>query len=596
MSTNTTTETNALTGLVDALEQINPSDKSILSLRLGDLNRNAGILAVSAVTSALSGVDANFETLVNAINQNRLSINDNILSITTLIENNEQLGDDVKFLLNTRDIANQMIVTEVSTWYYDANEVLHAYSTLGEALTINQDFSGKINYAADMVLTGSALDLSSRNLVIDLNGHSISCERPGLIIVQQGSNITIQNGTIYAPKITNDTTTNEYKFQVYRGKILLKNVYLDLDGSNNASVWKYRVFNLGQKMDEMLVEVGHSEVEFDKDCVVRFHDCNLGEAFVCSLSPYSLVSSAYQILSSDSDFLAKYPTSSDYAVALRPVVTVDGDFRITHSDDNQSNNYPSFNAGTGLDWLETVINVEKHARIFAQGHALYLGNNGIINLNGGYIVGRTGICMRSGTLNVPRDANPTVVGIGEPLQVEYSEVTGYYDPYHSMRSESDAGDNLHLGHAVLLESNALIYGRHATSANIQSGTFISYNNTAIGSYGIALRHLNAAYRAKDADGNYLSSTFNGNTVYFCQRPTLFASGIQISRREAQSEYNYFNGSNPDYATALTSTEPQLNAVKFERGHTANLTTEDGLKQAVKDLLILLGDKEEDITI
>jgi hypothetical protein len=35
-------------------------------------------------------------------------------------------------------------------------------------------------------------------------------------------------------------------------------------------------------------------------------------------------------------------------------------------------------------------------------------------------------------------------------------------------------------------------------------------------------------------------------------------------------------------------------VKFEKGHKANLTTEAGLKSAVRDILVLLGDKSEDI--
>ena len=94
----------------------------------------------------------------------------------------------------------------------------------------------------------------------------------------------------------------------------------------------------------------------------------------------------------------------------------------------------------------------------------------------------------------------------------------------------------------------------------------------------------------------MTSTYGSDTVYFCKRPEHFADGMQISRREAQEEYDYFTGTNPDYKTALSSVEPQLNAVKFERGHKADLSTEDGLKAAVKDLLILLGDKEEDITL
>ena len=159
---------------------------------------------------------------------------------------------------------------------------------------------------------------------------------------------------------------------------------------------------------------------------------------------------------------------------------------MTKTDGVEVEMWPGFIAGTGSDWLETVVNVEKHARIFAEEHGIYLGNNGIININGGYIVAGTGICMRSGTLNIPRDANPTIIGIAEPKEVEIQEgLSGLYDPYHTLKHGSDWGSNLRLGHAILLESNALSYGKHVVEANIQSGTFISYNNTAIGSYGIA---------------------------------------------------------------------------------------------------------------
>lgn len=115
-------------------------------------------------------------------------------------------------------------------------------------------------------------------------------------------------------------------------------------------------------------------------------------------------------------------------------MTIDGDLRMTKSDGVEVTSWPGFIAGTGSDWLETVVNVEKHARIFAQEHGIYLGNNGIININGGYIVAGTGICMRSGKLNIPRDANPTIVGIAEPKEVEIQEgLSGWYDPYHTLK-------------------------------------------------------------------------------------------------------------------------------------------------------------------
>lgn len=577
-----TTEETGASGI--DLKPLNPGDggESMSPFSLGKLTKNAKILEVSTVLSAFTNADDNFSAIVSVLDGFESSLSG--------------LDDSIKFLLNTRDIANQMIVTQLSTWYYDNDEILHTYSSLREALNANLDFQGKINYAADVELTGSVLNFQRRKLIIDLNGHTITCSRRGLLGVYFGADITIQNGTIYAPRISADTVA-EYKFQVNRGKLLLKNVHLDFDGSKNESIWQYRVFNMSQQQNEMLDAVGRAEIEFDKDCVVRFHDCNHGECLVCSISPYSYVASTYTTLSKDPEFLAKYPTQLDYELAIQPTVTIDGDLRMTKSDGVEVTSWPGFIAGTGSDWLETVVNVEKHARIFAQEHGIYLGNNGIININGGYIVAGTGICMRSGKLNIPRDANPTIVGIAEPKEVEIQEgLSGWYDPYHTLKQGSDWGTNLRLGHAILLEGNGVSYGKHAVEADIQSGTFISYNNTAIGSYGIAQKGTAAQYRAQDAEGHDLTSTYGSDTVYFCKRPEHFADGMQISRREAQEEYDYFTGTNPDYKTALSSVEPQLNAVKFERGHKADLSTEDGLKAAVKDLLILLGDKEEDITL
>lgn len=43
----------------------------------------------------------------------------------------------------------------------------------------------------------------------------------------------------------------------------------------------------------MLDGIGHSDIEFDKDCSIRFHDCNQGECLVCSIAPYNELSSAW---------------------------------------------------------------------------------------------------------------------------------------------------------------------------------------------------------------------------------------------------------------------------------------------------------------
>lgn len=143
-----------------------------------------------------------------------------------------------------------------------------------------------------MTLTGEAIELKGRRLTIDLQGHSLSCARAGLVKLSFGSDVTIQNGKIYAPRIADDTTA-EHKFVIKKARLLLKNISLDCDGYKNQSIWQYRVFNVSQDLDEMLDGVGRSDVEFDKDCVIQFHDCNQGECLVCSITPYSELSTAW---------------------------------------------------------------------------------------------------------------------------------------------------------------------------------------------------------------------------------------------------------------------------------------------------------------
>lgn len=77
-------------------------------------------------------------------------------------------SNEINFLMNTRDIIGQMVVSQLSTWYYTEDEQLHVYQTLTEALAANEDFSGKVNYIEDVKLTGDALELKGRKLTIDL--------------------------------------------------------------------------------------------------------------------------------------------------------------------------------------------------------------------------------------------------------------------------------------------------------------------------------------------------------------------------------------------------------------------------------------------
>lgn len=89
-----------------------------------------------------------------------------------------------------------------------------------------------MNYAEDMDFTGTELVLSGRNLIFDLRDHSISCSRGQLVHIKDGTNLTVQNGSMFIPKISADSD-NEFKFWIFRGKLSLKNMKIDADAENN---------------------------------------------------------------------------------------------------------------------------------------------------------------------------------------------------------------------------------------------------------------------------------------------------------------------------------------------------------------------------
>lgn len=576
----------------NSIQTLVPDEVSVLSpFRIGLLNKDSKILEISAVLSAFGKADGNFKYLEDQLSG---------------------MNDEVKFLLNTRDIIGQMIVTQLSTWYYDTNEVLHAYSSLRSALAANPTFEGKVNYAQDVNLTSGSLQISQRKITVDLNGHSLSCSRSSLVTLAFGGELTIQNGTIYLPKVFEDDENHSYgeedKFVIFQGRLVLKNVRIDADLSKNGYIWDYTMFYLTQDRSEIeLNDHGRSYLEIDKNCSIDMHEANLGECMICTFSPFYILTvrkyNGSPVMTAE-EFWNRFGT----AETLMPTVTVDGNVRMTCSDSmvGQVEMYPSLITGNGQDRLDTVINIENNARIYAQGHGIYLGNRGTININGSAtIIGGTGICMRSGTLNIPLEANPTIIGIAEPMLREIDgsrSISGFYDPLHSLKQSGDWGMNLNLGHAILLENNGpSSYGAKPASANIRSGTLISYHNTAIGSYGIATTSTSGVAAGQSQQYTYVPSGKTTaeavtKTLNFFERPTNFASGIQVSKREAQKAYEYRNGENPDYGTAVLSSNPSLNAVKFEDGASANLSSDFGIARAVKDILVLLGMKESNIVL
>jgi len=130
------------------------------------------------------------------------------------------------------------------------------------------------------------------------------------------------------------------------------------------------------------------------------------------------------------EYLSKYGS-----LDVNPKFVLDGKFVINVTNYDQTiiesptgefepiYDLPYLFTTNGSDKAESEVIVNENCYISMQrGHGLYAGNNMHITLNGGTIIGGTGIIMRGGTLTVPVNANPTVIGVGEYRP---------YDPCHS---------------------------------------------------------------------------------------------------------------------------------------------------------------------
>jgi len=165
--------------------------------------------------------------------------------------------------------------------------------------------------------------------------------------------------------------------------------------------------------------------------------------------------------------------------ALQPYVYFDGTIKIEFNEETMEKDKKDMaivgygNYTIGNDDIGMVLDIGNKAEIYVNhGHGLYCSNeNSRININGGKIVGSNGITIRGGQLNISRVGNPTVVG------------TADFNEYVPTHPSGQAGNGLFVGNAVLVEAcNFPNVGYGQVSAIVESGTFVSNNNTSIGSY------------------------------------------------------------------------------------------------------------------
>lgn len=452
-----------------------------------------------------------------------------------------QLNDTLKFLINAQNNANQMFVTQLSTWYCDDNNIVHNYSTLKDALDANPNFSGKVNITEnitwnyDLVGTESYrfLYLSSGNKIeFDLNGNIITMgNTTQLATIVNNTEVTFKNGTIYADVDLYSCTATRIFYLANGGHVDCKSLDIDIIDhmpnsddywinvfmtqpsdpvtglaiDHNGKIWNYNqltktsLSRLSIDADILSsqgeLSANGSRIEIDRFCnmIIRnsFHGYN--EIFWL-FSPAALVSAyAYYEGGITTASALNMPAEAlKYGIpSLKPYIFCDGKMKIqvdkTHP--NISNdidlNYPQYgmyNNGAHRIGMDFYLGPDGELNI-QHGHGIYSAaqNNNII-LYGGKVVGDNAITMRSGYLYIPSDADPTVIGNGN-----YSK----YNPTHKI---GQAGSGIFLGHAVMLESNTeneTSYGQ--VSACIQSGQFISKNNTSIASVG-SCKNFNTFYK------------------------------------------------------------------------------------------------------
>jgi len=524
-----------------------------IQINTSDVVFNSKTLDVQPTISVFQAIDENFNTLNGSI---------------------APIGNQLEFLLNTRDMSDQMVVTRLSAWYYDSGtRTLHEYQTVKQALDQNPDFAGKISYASDFSFDEPWLELSGRTLTIDLQGHTFTCTSRNLVNLRLGSDITVQNGKLVLSSLGGNE--EESKFKIGHGTLSLKNMNIEADVVNSVN---YRLFDLSQNFETEIagVTTGNSAVNLDKDCTINVYAGDSKATLFYVSSPYKCAYDAGQVADFD-EFKIEYPDWQN----LAPIVDIDCQIRISEQAAELRADSLFITDGTEDERLGPVFNINGNTKIYSDTVGFYMGTCGTVNFSGyPTIIANTGICLRGGTLNIPKNSNPTIIGVGDG---------GSYDPRHQSIDVSKSLSCLDLGHAVVLESNGALYGGIPVSADIRAGNFISHSNTAIGSYGAA---------ADTASEYTVGIQSGGETLYFNRRADRFAEDIDIDRRESQTAYVYETGANPDYQIAKNaeSQTASKNAVKFESGISADLSYGDGLKSALSSVLVLLGVEKRNITV
>lgn len=367
---------------------------------------------------------------------------------------------DIDALVKLAGLTNAIVVTNEQAVYYSPTGSAVAFDSLKAALERVPEFDGIVRLAEN-VSFDETIQLSGRKFSVDLNGHEMANSSGTVFALYDGSEVSITNGTA---KFTGEGT----KFYVGYGTLSFDDVEIDIDYSENTSIWNTELVAMSHVYRESKSDEGKGIVNIGQNASIHMHGAKLGETLMTMFSMYWPLKKA-GVVSNRQQY-------EDYIGQKNLETELNIDGRIT-VDESGTDEYATITTGNGSDLGRMNITVGETAVVKTDIVGLYSGNDIKITLNGGKIIAKSGIVMRSGALVVPEGAEPTVIGTGE-----YRE----YDPLHTIKTGPDHSTNLGLGHAVCLENNGVSYGGTMVSADIRSGSFVSYNNTPIGYYGIAV--------------------------------------------------------------------------------------------------------------
>ena len=171
--------------------------------------------------------------------------------------------------------------------------------------------------------------------------------------------------------------------QLSQGVDVGKNVTLDLNGKT--------ISNASDITDDYLLDVLHGgTLTVDDSSATSSGKISMDEQY-CAIKMTKAGNTA--------DFVAGHP-----ATLIVNAGTIEGpDYAISgNGNDGRGNSVITINDGTICS---------------TAGTAIYQPNTGVVTLNGGTITGLTGVEVRSGSLNIPKESTAVITGTGTPASI-----------------------------------------------------------------------------------------------------------------------------------------------------------------------------------